>query len=77
MLVSAVCMVVLIVVSLCTAPPPASKLVNTTVASLWGKEARATAADELMWQRVPWFKDYRLWLTIVSVGTAVAWYIMR
>ena len=44
------------------------------MASLWGKDARAAAEDEMMTPRVPWLKDYRLWLTI---GTAAAWYVMR
>ena len=77
MLASLVCMVVLVAVSLCTSPPPPAKLQNTTVASLWGKDARAAAEDEMMAPRVPWLKDYRLWLAIVSAGTAAAWYVMR
>lgn len=77
MVVALLCMVVLVAVSLLTPPPPAEKLVNTTVASLWGKGAAAIAEDEMLSQRVSWYKDYRLWLTIVSVGTAVGWYIMR
>jgi solute:Na+ symporter, SSS family len=77
MLVSLVCMVVLVCVSLVTPRPPAARLVNTTVASLWGKSAEGTAEDAMMWQKVSWYRDYRLWLTIVSVGTAIAWYIMR
>jgi solute:Na+ symporter, SSS family len=77
MLMSALCMVVLAVVSLLTPPPPAEKLVNTTVASLWSKDAASMAADEMLSPRVAWYKDYRLWLSIVSAGTALAWYIMR
>ena len=77
MLASLLCMVVLVAVSLCTSPPPPAKLQNTTVASLWGKGARAGSEDELMFPRVPGLKDYRLWLTIVSVGTAAVWYVMR
>ena len=77
MLVSLVCMVVLVVASLATPRPPAERLVNTTVASLWTKPAEGEAEDALMWQKVSWYRDYRLWLTIVSVGTAIAWYSMR
>jgi SSS family solute:Na+ symporter len=77
MLVTVICMVVLVAVSLRTAPPPAEKLKNTTVASLWGKEAKGMAEDPMMASESSWLKDYRPWLTIVSVGTAVAWYIMR
>jgi hypothetical protein len=77
LLVGFACMLVLVLVSMVTARPPLSKLKNTTVASLWGDDAKAMADDELMTQETRWFKDYRLWLTIVSVGTAIAWYIMR
>jgi hypothetical protein len=77
MVVALLCMVVLAAVSLLTPPPPAEKLVNTTVTSLWGKGAAAIAEDEMLSQRVAWYKDYRLWLSIVSGGTAIAWYVMR
>jgi len=77
MLVTLICMLVLVAVSLLTAPPPAAKLENTTVASLWGRGAKAFDEDDMMAVKTPLFKDYRLWLTAVSVGTAIAWYIMR
>jgi solute:Na+ symporter, SSS family len=77
MLVTLVCMVVLTAVSLLTAPSPAARLKNTTVASLWGEEAKGMADDPMMAPETSWLKDYRPWLAIVSVGTAVAWYIMR
>jgi Na+/proline symporter len=77
MLMSAICMLVLVGVSLVTPPPPAAKLVNTTVAGLWGKNAATAANGQAMWQAVAWYRDYRLWLSIVSGGTAIAWYIMR
>ena len=77
MLMTLVCMAVLVGVSLLTPPPPAEKLVNTTVAGLWGRGAAAIAEDEMLAQRPPWYKDYRLWLSIISAGTAAAWYVMR
>ena len=76
-LVGLACMVVLVAVSLLTTPPPPEKLKNTTVHSLWGAEAQAMAEDEMMATVTCWYRDYRLWLTIVSVGTAIAWYVMR
>lgn len=76
MLVGLVCMIVLVTVSLLTAPPPPEKLVNTTVHGLWGRERDAETVAMLK-TRVFWLKDYRLWLTIVCVLTAWAWYTMR
>ena len=77
MLMSTLCMFVLVAVSLATPPPPDAKLVNTTVASLWGKGGAAIAEDEMLSQRTPWYQDYRPWLSIVAGGTAIAWYLMR
>jgi len=77
MLVAALCMVVLVLVSLLTAPPPAAMLKNTTVSSLWGTEAQGMAKDTMMAPETCWYRDYRLWLTLVSIGTAIAWYLMR
>lgn len=77
MLVGFLCMLVLVTVSLLTAPPPSAKLKNTTVSSLWGEEAKGMPEDPMMATESCWYKDYRLWYSIVAVGTAVAWYIMR
>lgn len=77
MVVAAICMLVLVVVSLLTAPPPPAMLKNTTVASLWGTEAQGMDDDEMMAPETCWFRDYRLWLTLVSAGTAWMWYLMR
>ena len=77
MIVGFVCMAVMVVVSLLTAPPPAAMLKHTTVSSLWGSEAQGMADDVMMAPETHWYRDYRLWLTIVSTGTAIAWYIMR
>jgi SSS family solute:Na+ symporter len=77
LIVGLLCMLVLVVVSLLTPAPAPEKLKNTTVHSLWGTDAQAMAEDEMMAPETCWYRDYRLWLTIVSTGTAVAWYIMR
>ena len=77
MLVSLACMVVLVAVSLWTAPPPLARLKNTTVSSLWGQEAKGMPEDSMMVIEPCWYKDYRLWLSLVSVGTAIFWYNMR
>jgi len=76
MLVALICMAVLVVVTMLTAPPPPEQLVNTTVHGLWGRN-RDTEAEAMLNQKVFFLKDYRLWLTIVCAGTALAWYIMR
>ncbi len=71
-----VCTVVLVLVSRLTTAPPPEKLLNTTVEGLWGR-GRDTEVAALLDHRVPLLQDYRLWLAIVSVGTAVLWYLMR
>jgi SSS family solute:Na+ symporter len=76
MLVALICMVVLVGVSLLTAPPPPEKLVNTTVHGLWGRD-RDAETEALLHSKVSWWQDYRVWLTIVCLGTAWAWYLMR
>jgi hypothetical protein len=70
-------MLVLVTVSLLTAAPSPAHLKNTTVSSLWGKEAEGAAADPMMVAEPCWYKAYPLWLGVVSTGTAIAWYIMR
>jgi solute:Na+ symporter, SSS family len=77
LLVGLICMVVLVTFSLLTTAPSPERLKNTTVYSLWGTESQAMAEDEMMAPPSCWWRDYRLWLTIVSVSTAVAWFIMR
>ncbi len=47
------------------------------VASLWGTEAQAMANDEMVAPETRWVRDYRLCLSLVSVSTAIAWYVMR
>jgi hypothetical protein len=69
MIVTALCVTLLVVVSLLTPRPGPEKLVNTTVDCLRGGISDQPA--------VPWFKDYRLWLSIVCGGTALMWYWMR
>ena len=69
MIVTVFCVALMVVVSLLTPPPAPEKLVNTTVACLRGGVLDQPA--------VPWFKDYRLWLSIVCGGTAFMWYLMR
>ena len=76
MLVCLICMCVLVTVSLLTAPAPAAQLETTTVWGLWGR-GRTAETDGVLRPRVFWLKDYRLWLTVVSLGTATAWYVMR
>jgi len=84
MLVSLFCMLVLVAdsaptvaASLLTAPPPLARLKNTIVSSLWGQEAKGMPEDPMMAIEPCWYKDYRLWLTIESFGTAIAWYVIR
>jgi SSS family solute:Na+ symporter len=69
MIVTALCVTLMVVVSLLTPRPAPEKLVDTTVDCLWGAPSDQPA--------VPWFKDYRLWLSIVCGGTALMWYWMR
>jgi len=69
MTVTALCVAVMVGVSLFTARPAPEKLVNTTVDCLRGGIPDQPA--------VSWFKDYRLWLAVVCCGTAVMWYLMR
>lgn len=76
MLVGFVCMLVLVTVSKLTAPPPLAKLVNTTVHSLWGKN-RDAETEAMLNPHVFWLKDYKIWLTLVCLGTAWIWYTMR
>ncbi len=75
LLAGLVCTLVLVIVSRLTAAPPPEKLLNTTVEGLWGR--RDGEATAMLAERVPLLRDYRLWLSIVSVGTAVLWYLMR
>ena len=70
MLVTVICVAILVAVSLLTARPAAGKLVDTTVDCLWG----GVPVDS---STVRWFKDYRLWLSIVCGATALMWYWMR
>jgi len=69
MVVTAFCVILLVVVSLLTPRPSPAKLVGTTADGLW-----SAPPDP---HPVPPLKDYRLWLTIVCVATAVMWYRMR
>jgi SSS family solute:Na+ symporter len=69
MLVTAICVVLLVVVSLLTPRPAPARLVDTTVHCLWSGPSDQPA--------VSWFKDYRLWLSLVCCGTALMWYLMR
>ncbi len=69
MIVTVVCVVLLVVVSLLTPRPAPAKLVNTTLHCLWEEDLDQPA--------VRWFKDYRLWLSLVCGGTALMWYWMR
>jgi SSS family solute:Na+ symporter len=69
MIVTVVCVVLLVVVSLLTPRPAPDKLVNTTLHCLWEEDLDQPA--------VRWFKDYRLWLSLVCGGTALMWYWMR
>jgi SSS family solute:Na+ symporter len=69
MLVTLFCIILLVGVSLLTAPPPAAKLAGTTVEGLWSQKTSEP--------RIFILKDYRLWLTIVSLATAVMWFLMR
>ncbi len=71
-----VCTVVLVVVSQLTTAPPPERLANATVEGLWGR-GRDQEAKAMFGRRVSLLRDYRLWLTIVAVGTAVLWYLMR
>lgn len=62
------CMLMLVAVSLATAPPPLEKLATTTVSSsrlLWSGEKTSTLAD------------YRLWLVVMVVVTTGLWFVMR
>ena len=69
MIVTSLCVVFLVGISLLTPRPAAEKLVDTTVHCLW-EGAEPTS-------KIPWIKDYRLWLGVVCGGTAVLWYWMR
>jgi SSS family solute:Na+ symporter len=69
MIVTAICVAVLVAVSLLTPRPAPAKLVDTTVHCLWSGLAPSAA--------VPWIKDYRLWLAVVCTLTAALWYWMR
>ena len=69
MIVTVLCVGLMVVVSLVTRPPAAAQLADTTVACLYGG-----TEDRLA---VVWFKDYRLWLAVVCLGTACLWYLMR
>jgi SSS family solute:Na+ symporter len=69
MLVTLLCIALLVGISLLTAPPPPAKLAGTTIEGLWARKPNEP--------RVFVLKDYRLWLTIVSLATAVMWYFMR
>jgi hypothetical protein len=69
MIVTALCVTLLVVVSLLTPRPAPAKLVNTTVHCLWDGDTAQPA--------VPWYKNYRLWLSLVCGGTALMWYWMR
>jgi len=65
----AVCMVVLVAVSLLTRPPAPERLKGTTVTSLGGL-LRAGEA-------VPLLRDYRLWLGMIVAVTSLLWFWMR
>ena len=76
MITTLFCVILLVAVSLLTPKPAAARLSNTTVHSLWGR-ARDAETEAMLHPKVSLLKDYRLWLTIVCVGTAWAWYVMR
>jgi SSS family solute:Na+ symporter len=68
MLAFAVSMVPLAGVSLCTPRTSAAKLANTTVSD-WGSLVAPGVGGGL--------RDYRLWLSVLLLTTAVLWFLMR
>jgi len=71
MLVSLICVVLMVGVSLLTAPTAPEKLHGTTVD--WATLGAPAAVDTPVF----WLKDYRLWMTIVCALTAILWFMMR
>jgi hypothetical protein len=68
----AVCMVVLVGVSLCTRPVEPSRLRSTTVYRSDGIPKSVLADPQLNV-----LEDYRFWATVLVVLTAGLWYWMR
>ncbi len=68
MLAFAVCLAVLIAVSLVTRPTARERLETTTVHSL----ASLSTGTGL-----PLLRDYRLWFGVILVSVSVLWYLMR
>jgi Na+/proline symporter len=78
MVACGLCMLVLVIVSLLTAPTPASRLANTTLDfSRTGGPVSAAPQEETATS--PWsvFNNYRLWLALLFVLVTVLWWRMR
>jgi SSS family solute:Na+ symporter len=75
MLVSVFCVLLMVVVSYLTPPPAPKTLQGTTVS--WKRKGSFSdaAAGEIL--DIPWYKKYQFWMSVVCIGTAAAWYIMR
>jgi len=68
MLAFAVCMVVLIAVSLATRPTARERLETTTVHSMASLNAGTG---------MPLIRDYRLWFGVILVAVSLLWFLMR
>ena len=68
MLAFAVCMVVLVAVSLGTVRPSGDKVATTTVSN-WRLLFAGDGGD--------WWHDYRLWLSLLVFVAAGLWFAMR
>ncbi len=75
MVVTLVCVILLVAVTLLTSPPPAEKLKGTTVD--WTLFRLPEEPQPALAGSVPWTRSYRTWLAVVCLGTSVAWYLMR
>jgi Na+/proline symporter len=75
MVAFAVCMLVLVAVSLLTKPTEKAKLARTTIYGQAKAEMQADASSGV--DRVGALRDYRLWLSALLAGTTVLWWWMR
>ena len=75
MVAFAVCMLVLVTVSLLTKPTEKAKLARTTIYGQADAEMQADASTGM--DRVGPLRDYRLWLSALLAGTTVLWWWMR
>ncbi|MGO8753514.1 MAG: hypothetical protein ACLQNE_46860 [Thermoguttaceae bacterium] len=75
MVAFAVCMLVLVAVSLLTKPTEKAKLARTTIYGQADVQTQADASSGM--DRVGPLRDYRLWLSALLAGTTVLWWWMR